>query len=395
MMSGVTGTPADTRRGERGSIMVMTAILMVGLVLAVGLCIDVARIYMLRAELQNAADAAALAGARELNSGITGINDAATRATTIVNTQGFGDAGVTVANVEFSVNLNGAYTSKAAFDAMSFGVKQTYSKDVRFIRVTTQPGSVNMLFAGSVLGAAHSEGRTATAGMSVGINTVCDFYPIAVALQNPNPAPGTNMTLKFAQGNNTSVTLADKNYVMLEVPDINGNGTPETAQLTAGVTSICKSIGNNINITPSSNQNNGPRAITDGTNTRFNVYANGYGNSLRPTTFPPDTNINETISHTQYKSGSPVTTPSNPGAEDRRILVVPVVAPGVLTESNGVIIKFAAFFLRKKLTHQNPCNRNPCAEMEVEYVGDDITLGRGNYDPGGGSSNFTIPVLYK
>ena len=38
---------------------------MSGLVLAVGLCIDVSRIYLLRAELQNAADAAALAGARE------------------------------------------------------------------------------------------------------------------------------------------------------------------------------------------------------------------------------------------------------------------------------------------------------------------------------------------
>ena len=46
------------RDGERGSVMVMTATLMLGLVLSVGLCIDVARFYMVRAEFQNAADAA-------------------------------------------------------------------------------------------------------------------------------------------------------------------------------------------------------------------------------------------------------------------------------------------------------------------------------------------------
>ncbi|HTL16504.1 MAG TPA: pilus assembly protein TadG-related protein, partial [Patescibacteria group bacterium] len=58
---------------ERGSVMIMTAILMAGIILAVGLCIDVARVYMVRTELQNAADAAALAAARELDSGAGGI----------------------------------------------------------------------------------------------------------------------------------------------------------------------------------------------------------------------------------------------------------------------------------------------------------------------------------
>lgn len=57
------------RDNERGSVMIMTAILMAGIILAVGLCIDIARIYMVRTELQNAADAAALAAARELDSG--------------------------------------------------------------------------------------------------------------------------------------------------------------------------------------------------------------------------------------------------------------------------------------------------------------------------------------
>jgi len=60
---------ANRHANERGSVMIMTAILMAGIVLAVGLCIDVARMYMVRTELQNAADVAALAAARELDSG--------------------------------------------------------------------------------------------------------------------------------------------------------------------------------------------------------------------------------------------------------------------------------------------------------------------------------------
>src|SRR5437879_2196193 len=93
------------RRGERGSILIMTAILMLIIFLMLGLCIDVSRIYMVRAELQNAADAAALTAARELNSGTTGIDAAVVRANNIINTQGFGKTGVSVALVEFAINL--------------------------------------------------------------------------------------------------------------------------------------------------------------------------------------------------------------------------------------------------------------------------------------------------
>ena len=97
------------KRGERGSITVMTALMLTGLVLAVGLSLDVARISMVRAQLQNAADAAALAAARELNSGTTGISAAYTAATASAlsssNGYGLNKASVTITNVEFARNL--------------------------------------------------------------------------------------------------------------------------------------------------------------------------------------------------------------------------------------------------------------------------------------------------
>src|SRR5258707_15385821 len=101
-------------REQSGSVMVMTAIAMVALFLILGLAIDVSRIYMVRAELQNGADAAALSAARELNSGTSGIENAATAAVSanLANTYGLKKLAVTVnknTGVEFAVNLNTTY----------------------------------------------------------------------------------------------------------------------------------------------------------------------------------------------------------------------------------------------------------------------------------------------
>lgn len=385
---------------ERGSVMIMTAILMFVIILAVGLCIDVARVYMIRTELQNAADAAALAAARELNSGAGGIQDAVTRATTIVNSYGFNDATVTIPTVEFAINLNGSYVPAATAQANPL--------NYRFVKVTTQSASTTMLFSARALGATHTESRSAVAGMSVGINTICDFFPIAVALNdsNPNdvgftpPAPNTTMTLNFTQGTGSSATLADKDYIILEVPDINGNGAPETAVLSAGLTTICQTLNTTIpfHMTPSANQNNGPKQLTDGVNTRFNVYANGYGNALQPGTYPPDSNVKEDISYDDYKNRTSVTAPSpnGPGKDDRRILIVPIVSPGTYDPPNANVIKFGAFFMKKKSVVSNPCSKNSnCAQLEVEWVDEALVIGRGGFTQGGGSTNLTLPVLYK
>jgi len=149
------------------------------------------------------------------------------------------------------------------------------------------------------------------------------------------------MDLKFVQGTGTSATVSDHNYIILEVPDISGNGAPETAVLSAGITNTCLALNANIqfHMTPSANLNNGPKQITDGTNTRFNVYTNGYGNALQPSTFPPDSNVREGITFTQYNDRTAVTAPNPnaPGQDARRILIVPIVDPGTYNPPNTVI----------------------------------------------------------
>ena len=54
------------RKNERGSVLVYTVVSVLFLFLAVGLGADLSHLYMVRNELQNAADSAALAGASAL-----------------------------------------------------------------------------------------------------------------------------------------------------------------------------------------------------------------------------------------------------------------------------------------------------------------------------------------
>jgi Flp pilus assembly protein TadG len=382
------------RSSERGSTMIMAAILMLGLLLCVGLCIDISRLYMTHTELKNASDAAALAAARELDSGTSGIDNAVTRANQVVNAYGFGRTAITISSVEFAVNLNGNYLPAAT--------ARLAPQNIRFVRVTTQSVTSTMLFSSAALGGSKTQTGQSIAGMSVGVNSICDFFPVAVALTDINPAPNTTMTLTFTQGTNNSATLVNGNYIVLEVPDINGNGAPETAVLSAGLTNICQTLNTNVpfHMTPSANVNNGPRQITDGINTRFNIYANGYGNALQPSTYPPDSNVQQNITFDQYNNKTAVTppNPNGPGKDARRILVVPIVAPGTYsgTPVSAPTLKFGAFFLKSQSTVSNPCSQGgPCGNLQVEWIDERLVIGRGGFVPGGGTSNLTLPVLYQ
>ncbi len=382
-MSIVNGQINRHRNSERGSVIVMAAISMTILLLMVGLCIDISRIYLTRAELQNAADAAALTAARELNGGSNGVASAVAKANAIVNTQGLKTkSSVTVQSVEFAANLDDdPYMNAATAETIA------NAPTVRFVRVTTQTTTTNILFGLKALGATHVESRRAVAGASVEVSGVCDFFPAAVALTN-DPNPGDLMTLRFAQGTGNSATLVDRDFIILEVPNINGNGTVETAVLAAGLRTFCKNLGDNIKMTPSSNPNNGPRNSGDGMNTRFGVYANGYGNQLQPGPFPSDTNVLENIPHSQYLNGSPA-------GNERRELVMPIIRPGTYPAYTTNIIDWGVFFLRAKVpTPNGNCSATPgCGSMPVEYVRK-AEIGSAFGEPACGSG-LTTSVLYR
>ena len=413
-MSQVNLSTDHQKSGERGSVVIMTAISMLLLILMVGLCIDVSRVYTVRAELQNAADAAALTAAKELNGGTTGIDNAVLRINgpnAIANSQGFGNgnANVTISSITFAANL---YPDSDYVDATT---ARGNAANIRFVKVITQSVSTDMLFASSALGGSWSENRQAVAGNSSIIPiTICDFFPAAVALLDPNPAVGTVLTLKFNQGTGSQAVLADKDYIILEVPNINGNGTGETAVLTAGIPNFCKTLGDNINMTPSSNQNNGPRNSGEGINTRFNEYANGYGNALQPNIFHPDSNIQEGLTHDQYVNGSPITSPSTNTQyreDGRRMLIMPIILPNgppgsvsadgtPLTQNYPAyttnIKRWGVFFMKNKslVIQGGGCSSNPlCGAITVEVV--QVSGPISPIVPTAEASSVTLPVIYR
>ena len=261
------------RTGERGSIVIMTAIFMLLLFLMLGLCIDVSRIYMVRAELQNGADAAAVSAARELNGGPVGIENAVTRAGNILNVQGFTAKGITISTVEFATtlvtNVNTNEDTTAWLTAAQAQATGTVDQ-IKYVRVTTGTEATAILFGVAALGTAHNENRNAVAGLSVGINGFCDYYPIAIAKENPTEpyALNSNVTVRFVDNTGTTINLPDGAYTILDTPWVTGNGADETRDAVAGVAPRCARVGDILSFskTASANAINGPKQIAAGTN---------------------------------------------------------------------------------------------------------------------------------
>src|SRR5687768_12638530 len=104
----------EKRKGERGSILAISALGMLTVLLAVGLGVDISRFYMAKTELQNAADAAALEAISALNSARAGITKATDRAVQTMTSYNFNKRAVSFprANVLFAKNLSGRYRSE-------------------------------------------------------------------------------------------------------------------------------------------------------------------------------------------------------------------------------------------------------------------------------------------
>ena len=89
--------PFHRRSGERGQTIILVAVSLVSLLAMAALAIDVVTLYVARSEMQRAADAAALAGAKAfVDSGVTSLGPtdpnlatvqgmAQTMATTVIN----------------------------------------------------------------------------------------------------------------------------------------------------------------------------------------------------------------------------------------------------------------------------------------------------------------------
>lgn len=363
---------AGARNRERGSVLATSAIAMLSVLLAVGLGIDISRLYLTKTELQNAADAAALAGVSGLNGGATGITDAVDRAVTAMNKYDFNKTGVSFPreNVKFAVNLEDEY--------MSEGAAFLSPKNIRFVKVTTPVEPVGVSFAAFLLGSSRNLTATATAGYSVPLNQICPWLP-AFVLDIPGTpiTEGGTYTFRLEPGD----AISPGNYQLLAPVTSGGSGDREGM---ANGVNWCVSVGQEVATKPGVTAG----AIRQGINTRFDIYAAG----MDPALSPPDENIAENIRYIDYRDKLQFKPPSHKGLEARRIVFIPIVKtiPG---DGRDIvkIDRFGVFFLRSSV------GGGSGGELQAEYITDKAFAANSSYDPGAGATNdkLAVPVLYK
>jgi Flp pilus assembly protein TadG len=363
-----------TRKQERGSILATSAIGMLSILLAVGLGVDISRFYMVKTELQNGADAAALAAVSALNFADTGIDKAVFRATQQLNNYDFNKTGLKIASVEFSANLESGYVLAAG--AKGPGI----AKNIRFVRVTTEPSAVSVSFAGAVLGNSKNLSATATAGYSVPLTDICNFLPISVIDYGTPISPTNTYTFRAQAGSMPS----PGNYQILGVAG--AGGADARVGLGAGVDK-CAGPGAVYTVDTKTGVTAG--AVRQGINTRFDDYQTS---QVSPADMPPDTNIQENITYAQYKAGSPKRAPSHPGFDNRRVVYIPIVKFEEYDQGHNTVKfnRFGQFFLQTKV------GSGSGGDLVAEYISD-IVIGQGFYNPAGGTTDalMATPVLYK
>lgn len=383
----------SSRSSERGSILAVSAVGMLAFLLATGLCVDISHFYLVKGELKNAADAAALAGSSALNSLPEGITEAKARALAVSNNYDFNNNAVVINpdDVEFAANLNGAYVDEAT--------ARTQAANIRFVRVRVSPKEVGVSFAATVLGGTQSLSSEATAGMSAPSNVHCDFIPLSVIDDNVNTIVPRG-TLKpdgsiasglyiIRAGPQNSVSPG--NYQVLSLV---GTGASEVRIGLASGVDRCLSPGDEVETKPG--VNSGP--VRQGINTRFDEYSGG---DVNPTDHPPDVNIQENIWYSEYNQGVAARggqyyqapDADHRGVQGRRIVLIPIIK--IDQYNNGrdtvAIDRFGAFFLRKKVGGGNG------GDIEAEFIGERTQTGRGGYNPNAGPGNplLAFPVLYR
>ena len=441
------------RKNERGSVLAYTVLSVLFLFLAVGLGADLSHLYLVKTELQNAADAAALAGASALliPEGDR-VPEAVDRAvnTLLKNKYNFNNLGFDgvmtkeeMSNpdtgiVQFAVNLDGPYMTATAAKGNNL---------IRFVKVDTPAVGVNIFFSIPVLGFARDMTATATAGLSRPINVFCNFLPIAVVegafgegigwmdfnkdgvkdyatdCSPPAGAPDCKPEERFCPGCKYKMVAGPGdwhdtsagNYQALDA----GAGAKDLKLAIAGGSSMCLRVNDDASFITETETGRMTGPILKGLNTRFDDYT-GFGAKTVVVggvtmdierAFPPDVNIFDAaphgkddgypgINYNDYKTAvtagsgpfwEPPAMAHRPGQVQRREITMPIINENEFEPGKDDVkfTRFGTFFMNRKV---GGIPSNP--EIYVEYV--DLAKGAGGLDPDGGpSAPIVVPVLYR
>jgi Flp pilus assembly protein TadG len=265
------------RSRQRGAVAVATAVSAVALLGFVGVVVDLGRTMVVKTELQNAADACALAAAFELDGNANALTRAENAGIAVAtgNSVHFQSSAITAtaSDIKFSTVLSqGGDNSVYQTQAEGAPANSTY------VMCTLWLQSMPMTLSSIIGMQAKSIAGRAVATVAPA-QTSCAI-PLGVCKKGGPPdygySPGTWIDGRQGAGN----TGWTGNFNWIDFTP-NGGGANELAELLGGQGMCNTQIGNPVG------QTGMIQSLEKAWNSRFGIYKNGQG-GFRPETSPPD-----------------------------------------------------------------------------------------------------------
>ncbi|WP_169568923.1 pilus assembly protein TadG-related protein [Sneathiella limimaris] len=258
--------PMNFLKSQDGSVAVYAALFTAVAVGAGALALDYGRLSLLRSEMQNSADAAALSAARFLDGSDGAQNRARDVATnSLTSFSSVSNENLTVKSVNFYASLNP-------------DVPATTDKEAKFIQVRLDGSAANLMFApvvSMITGKGTTQSQELVAEATAGPNPfLCHAPPLMICdfLENSPPIDlrssdnfGRMVVLKEPQGGGN---WAPGNFGLLSLPDGSSGANPIEAALAAVTPEEC------YNITIETAQGSKTNKIVDAINSRFDLPGN-------------------------------------------------------------------------------------------------------------------------
>jgi Flp pilus assembly protein TadG len=398
------------RSRQQGAVAVMVAMSLLVLLGLAGVVIDIGRLFIIRSELQNAADACALAASLELDGNANALTRAE-NAGILAGTRNQANfqstpVAVTAADISFSTQLSDGAGGNTNYQTQAAGApaNSTYA-----MCTLARPGVPMTLAAFLGIGAQNVA--------SLGVATLAPAQsscaiPMSVCTKGPAPSygmtPGEWLQGRFDAGGGITGSF---NWIDFSPP---AGGQSELAALLTGSGSCATSTG-----VPVGQPGGMGNAAAQAWNSRFGLYQNGAGNpqadtappdftghSYSPSTWPAQANalpdfLNvQRPAHSTYQGNSPDVNvnPSYRSASSadlatrgasRRLAVAPMVDCAGWAGSQTVPIAAYACIL---MLH--PIG-GPGDTVRMEYVGlaNDPNTPCATNGLAGGSTGPLVPVL--
>lgn len=177
-MNTLTRNTPSSRQRQQGAVAIIVGLSLIILVGMLALVLDLGHLYIAKTELQNAADAAALSGAKELDGTSAGIIRARDRA---IETAGLNNYDLNSTEIEIDEGniWVGSCPDDGSCTMVLINNVGSNSTDKTFLKVHTGPRSLDTWFA-----PVFNKLQTQTFGMAVAGKYVVDIAPIGVCAIN-------------------------------------------------------------------------------------------------------------------------------------------------------------------------------------------------------------------